>query len=276
MSAGHWDRMSAYWRHVGPPLRPSAADLAIYQRVVDDATASVVPPLRALVLGVTPELYGLGWPQDVRLRALDGSARMIAAVWPGASGTALTGSWTAMPFADATFDLLLCDGGFGLLDHPAGQARLLDEAHRVLAPGGLFAVRLFAPQGRTGTMADILSDLDRGVIASLDALKLRLWGALQRNVVDGVRPREVVACILDACGAWDRLAQRQGWPVEHVRALELHRASDACYHLIDAEDLVRMACAEADGFIAAGTHRPAQAFGDCCPIVVLRRGENIR
>lgn len=271
MSAGHWERMAALWRLVGPPLRPAAADLAIFQDLADDLATSIRRPPRALVLGVTPELHGLRWPAGAQVRALDGSAQMIEAVWPGASDTATVGSWTAMPFEDGSFDLLLCDGGVGLLDHAAGQARLLAEARRVLAPGGLFAARLFAPQGRTGTMAEIFGDLDGGRIASLDALKLRLWGAMQRSAAEGVRPREVVARILEACGSWERLAQRQGWPVEHVRALELHRSNTACYHLIDAEEFVRMACGDEGGFAAAGTHRPDHAFGDCCPVVVLRR-----
>lgn len=274
MSAGHWERMAALWRLVGPPLRPAAADLAIYQEVVDRMVASIGAPLCTLVLGVTPELHGLRWPAGAQVRALDSSAQMIEAIWPGASDTATVGSWTAMPFEGGAFDLLLCDGGFGLLDHAAGQARLLAEARRVLVPGGMLAVRLFAPQGRTGTMAEIFGDLDRGRIASLDALKLRLWGAMQRSAAAGVRPREVAARILEACGSWERLAQRQGWPVEHVRALELHRGNTACYHLVDAEEFVRMACGDAgaDGFTAAGTHRPEHAFGDCCPVVVLRRG----
>lgn len=269
MSENYWDRIADLWRLFGPPIRPVSDDLVVYQEIVDRATASIDLPPRVLLLGVTPELYRLRWPSNAEVFALDSSAPMIEAVWPGPADTAVTGSWTAMPFSDQSFTLLLCDAGVGLLDHPEGQKQLLAEAHRVLVLGGAFAVRLFAPQGRTGTVAETFEDLDRGRVATLDALKLRMWGALQQNPVEGVRPSEVARRILEERGPWQRLAQTHGWQPDYVRALELQLDSQASFHLVDANELNRMGLDA--GLVPAGVHHPEHDYGDSCPVVEFRR-----
>ena len=63
MSDNYWDRIADLWRLFGPPIRPAADDLVVYQEIVDRATALIDGPPRVLLLGVTPELYRLRcWP----------------------------------------------------------------------------------------------------------------------------------------------------------------------------------------------------------------------
>lgn len=271
MKDAHWSHMARLWRLVGPPLRPSAEDLAIFQGAIDRWREEHPAPPRALILGVTPELYALDWPAGTSIRALDGSPQMIKEVWPGPSESALLGSWTAIPLPDASCDIAVCDGGFGMLPYPHGQIALLAELRRILSPGGIFVVRLFAPKGRTGSVADIFGKLAAGLIPSLDSLKLQLWGALHGDATQGVRPRDVVAQILDAVGSFDHLARVYGWSLDHVRSLELHRQSSAAYYLTDAAELVRMACGEPGGFETPAVVEPAYELGSCCPVLALKR-----
>ncbi|MFP6835705.1 MAG: class I SAM-dependent methyltransferase [Pseudomonadales bacterium] len=267
----HWPRIAKTWRLVGPPLRPSQHDLEFFNRAVERRNPQrVVEPVRALILGVTPELFGLRWPQGTKVCALDGSAQMIAAVWPGPAGSAVVGSWTAAPIADASQDVIVCDGGFGLLSYPQGQHSLLSEIRRLLVPGGVFIVRLFAPAGLTGSVSDIAHDLEGGLIRTLDVLKLRLWGALHRDRASGVRPRDVVAKIDEISGGVEQLVSSHGWPAEHVASLELHRNSDAVYHLTDAAELIAMAEA-LPGFERQSVDSADDSMGVCCPVVSLRR-----
>ncbi len=271
MSKGHWPQMGQIWRFVGPPLRPGALDIAAFEHAIACWQSSHALPPRALILGVTPELYSLHWPNGTQLNAVDASSEMIDAIWPGARSDAIVGSWTAIPVINNGLDVVVCDGGFGMLRYPDQQTELLAEIKRVLKPGGIFVIRLFAPVSRTGTVDEIVEDLSSGRIASLDALKLRLWGALHGSLTSGVQPRTVVATIRDSVGNFDQLAHQHGWALPHVRALELHRESLVRYYLTDAAELVRMACEQDDGFVSRSIVEPEYELGHCCPIVTLER-----
>ena len=264
----HWPGIAQSWHLVGPPLRPSPEEIALFGRSVMRC-AQGEQNVQALILGVTPELFLLRWPDATVIRALDTSAEMISTVWQGPKGSAVLGSWTAAPIADASQHVIVCDGGFGMLSYAHGQRALLDEVRRMLTPGGVFIVRLFAPAGLTGSLADISADLDAGSIASLDALKLRLWGALQSNPSTGVRPREVVARIEEMAGGLDHLVSDLGWSSDHVATLQLHRRSNAVYHLTDADGVNAMA--ESSGLEPLTVESAGSAFGNCCPVVSLRR-----
>jgi hypothetical protein len=268
----HWPGIARSWHLVGPPLRPSPEEIELFERSIMRC-ARGVQYVQALILGVTPELFLLRWPKAAVVRALDASSEMINAVWQGPKGSAVSGSWTAAPIAEASQHVIACDGGFGVLGHPDGQRALLAEASRMLVPGGTFIVRLFAPMGLTGSLSDIATDLNTGLIVSLDALKLRLWGALQTDLSTGVRPRDVVARIEEMtegmAGGLDHLVSGLGWSSDHVATLALHRRSDAVYHLTDADGLIAMA--KLSGFESLAVESADSPFGNCCPIVSLRR-----
>lgn len=266
----HWSRVAHSWSLVGPPLRPIAPDLALFDQAIAAWQEAGAGEPEALILGVTPELcQGLQWPCGTRLSALDGSVDMIEAVWPGPPDTAHVGSWTDMPFAPSSRDLILCDGGFGLLSIQ-GQHALLHEIARLLSPRGVFAVRLFAPMGRTGSLEDIAADLHARRVASLDQLKLRLWGALQESAATGVRPRDVVARIHAMSDDGRLLVEKLGWNAAHVDRLHVHRESAAHYHLTDESDLADMVLA-IPGLQLHSIARPDYAYGECCPVVTIRR-----
>jgi SAM-dependent methyltransferase len=267
---GHWPRIASSWSLVGPPLRPAGPDLAAFNRVIGEWHAHAGRPPSALILGVTAEFFtALSWPRGTLVAALDGSPDMIAAVWPGPAELAMVGSWTAMPCEDASRDITLCDGGFGLLSlHD--QQNLLAEVARVLAPGGVFVVRLFAPMGRTGTVEEVARDLRAHQVASLDQLKLRLWGALQTSAATGVRPRDVVERIHAMSDMGRFLVDELGWNRDHVDRLGVHRASTAVYHLTDEHGLARM-LKSVPALECLSVERPTYAFGDACPVVTLRR-----
>jgi SAM-dependent methyltransferase len=56
---------------------------------------------------------------------------------PGATGQAVRGDATAMPFADGTFDRVIAAE---VLEHIPGDQQAMNEIARVLAPGGIAAV----------------------------------------------------------------------------------------------------------------------------------------
>jgi ubiquinone/menaquinone biosynthesis C-methylase UbiE len=86
------------------------------------------------------------------------------------------GDVTAMPFADESFDLVVCQAAFKNFRRPV---RALDEMHRVLRPGGLAVIQDLR---RDASAADIGQEVR--------SQGLGLWnGFVTRRVLAGLRNR---------------------------------------------------------------------------------------
>lgn len=271
MTTTHWSRMARLWHLVRPPLRPSPLDGAEYQRAILDLATANERITCALVLGTTPELFALDWPKNASVIAIDGSREMIDHVWPGSRHMAVRGAWTDLPIGSETVDMAVCDGGFGMMSFPHHQARFLGEVGRVLRVGGLFVMRLFAPQGRADTVDGVFARLAANKIPNLDSLKLELWGALHGTPEEGVMPRRVAEAILARHGMLEALAVQRGWPRDHVDTLAFHLRSEARYWLTDADEVVRMASRAGPPLDLVRRVAPDYPLGDCCPILTFRR-----
>ena len=270
MAQDHWNRMAKNWKLVGAPLRPGPSDMKLFYEAIKRHKKSFNEPIDSLILGVTPELSQLDWPPETQLYALDASSAMIEALWQGSKNHAYLGSWLDAPFPDGSIDVIVCDGGFGVLDFPGTQRALLMEVKRMLRANGIFIVRLFAPGCLSESVDDIARDLRRGLINTLDVLKFRLWGALQRSVHEGVSPRDVVAQIELISGGMNRLVAEYGFSDQHVATLEYHRHSDARYCLSGIEELSLLIEDIAEMKIAEISY-PDHAFGSRCPVVTIAK-----
>jgi ubiquinone/menaquinone biosynthesis C-methylase UbiE len=114
-------------------------------RACADALAASLPP-GARVLEVAPgpgylaiEIAGRG---DLRVSGLDISHSFVRIAQENAraAGVAIDfqqGNASQMPYADASFDFVVCQAAFKNFTDPLGA---LDEIHRVLVPGGRAAI----------------------------------------------------------------------------------------------------------------------------------------
>jgi SAM-dependent methyltransferase len=113
---------------------PYAADLA--RRIAQGHPARVLE--LAAGTGVVTRQLAQTLPPDVGIVATDLNPAMLAQA--AAVGTVRPVDWRpadalALPFADAAFDVVVCQ--FGVMFFP-DKARAFAEARRVLRPGGLF------------------------------------------------------------------------------------------------------------------------------------------
>lgn len=269
---GHWPDVARQWERVGPPLRPSRQDLTLVVDVIAGWARHHARGLRALICGVTPELYRLPWPAGSSVRAIDRARPMIQAVWPGPRDAVVCADWAAMPLAPASVDVVLCDGGAHLVPYGVPRAAFARELARVISPGGLFVARLFVPPARRESPDAVLQDLLEGKIASLNVLKLRLGMALQANALEGVRLSRVWDALHAVAPDHEQLAARLGWPVDHVRAIDTYRDCPARYHFQTTDEVRALLCDDMGGrFALESVSVPTYDLGERCPTVVFRR-----
>src|SRR5690606_904625 len=107
-----WEQQARQWAQLKPPLRPSAEDIAVAQRVVDEWVLARGCAPRALVLGATPEFASLRWVEGSAVVAVDLSSVMLGNVWlpaPSAPGRrwAVRGQWLQLPHPPQSMDLVL-------------------------------------------------------------------------------------------------------------------------------------------------------------------------
>lgn len=268
---GQWSRVASVWSHVGPPLRPSAEDLGFFAQAVAETRA---PPgssaLRGLILGVTPELYALPWPDPAQVVAVDRSPEMIEHVWPGPPSQIRLADWREAPLAAASIDVALCDGGLQLLDWPDGQAQLRRALAQRIATGGTFAVRLFLPPAERESPDQVVDELMAGRIPDLNCLKLRLGIALQKTASGGVELDTVWRTLRALATSWEELAARLGWPLSHLLAIDAYRGSAARYYFANREEIVDL-FQKTGWFECVRVSVPRYLMGTQCPTVVFRR-----
>lgn len=269
--SSHWTSHAEQWALIGPPLRPCPADVEFMQGEVAACFAARRAPLRALLLGVTPELVSAPWQPELDLVAVDRSAAMIRAVWPGETRRrrALRGEWLELPLPSGSIDLVLGDGCLTLLDFPRGYAALTASLARVLRPGGCVLLRLFCRPARAETVEDVCVALRARSIGNFHAFKWRLAMALQGGDTErGV----ALADVWDAYRANVRddaeLASETGFRAAEVGTIHNYRGVSTRYTYSTLEETLGVFASD---FELINSWCGSYELAERCPTVTLRR-----
>jgi ubiquinone/menaquinone biosynthesis C-methylase UbiE len=149
----------------------TAKNLSDYQKSARDVAAQV--PGGARVLEVAPgpgylaiELATLGHYRVVGLDISQSFVKMATenAAKAGVAVTCQHGNAAAMPFADGSFDFIVCRAAFKNFSEPV---RALCEMHRVLAPGGAALILDLRPDASHQAIAAYVKSMGLGWINSL-------------------------------------------------------------------------------------------------------------
>ena len=136
-SRGSWWDPAGFWyglHTLFDPLR-----IAYFRAVLGDARMSA----RVLDIGSGGGFVGVGLGDIARVTAVDRSHAAVREAHAVGAGAAVTTDAHRLPFSDATFDVVVCSE---VLEHFEDPSRVITEAARVTAPGGLF---LFSAPTRT-------------------------------------------------------------------------------------------------------------------------------
>jgi SAM-dependent methyltransferase len=267
-----WEKLARHWRLLGPPFRALEEDA----RRIHAAWLNGQPQLPArrldvLLLGVTPELAEHRWSADYSLTALDRSEPMLRSIWPGDGPhrRAVQGEWLQAPFPDASFDLVISDGGVVVMGSLEKAAALAHECHRLLRPGGRVAVRHFAREESQPDAEALPDAVARGEIRDFHALKMRLLLALPpAQETAGVNLPLAREAFCRLFPNRDALAHRLGCPRETIDTIDAY-AGMGDYLFATPEELARIF----GGFEMRQGPPASYPLAACCPVFAFPRRE---
>jgi hypothetical protein len=268
----HWDSVAPGWRLIAPPLRPSAPDLEVMQRAIErQSQLYPLQPLRGMLLGVTPEIATLAWPQPAELLAVDRSPEMVREVWPGdvpGFRRAVCGDWFTVLPEMGPLHVVIGDGTFSNVLFPGEAVSLTRLIHETLLPEGILVTRLFAEPEERETPADVFQALQTGGIGSFHVFKFRLAMALQPVPGGNVRVHDVWRAWAAAGIDEAELGSARGWALDVIRTIDRYRDSPVVFAF---PTLRQMRSVWEEGFDVEATSIPAYEMGERCPTLVLRR-----
>jgi hypothetical protein len=256
----HWQTFPARWSLLKPPLRPDASVIDCVRSLVGADAAPV------LLLGVTPELAAA----FADVEAVDRSAEMIAALWPGdgPGKRAIRGDWLDL-CGEPRFAAVVGDGSPNALTSLEDAAWLLRIVVGLLLPGGSFACRLYERPAVPFTIDDLLATTSKPGVMNFHAFK---W-QLAMHIAETSSPTVHVASILERFDALfpdrDALAGRTGWARAEIDTIDVYARSPLAYTFPDRVEFTRLLPPgiEAVRFLPCGSYDMAA----CCPMLTFRK-----
>lgn len=268
----HWNEHARQWHHIGPPLRPAPEDVELFERLTEEVSRSADrQPLRAVLLGVTPEIAAMRWPAATRLTAVDRCEGMIAGVFPRehlrVPAEVVRSLWNELPGADGSVGLVIGDGCYTLLCGTEAYEAVTREVRRVLNPDyGRYLMRYFVRPEQAEPLDRVFDDLTQGRVGNFHIFKWRLAMAIHGTFEEGVGVHQIWEAWNERGLCSATLAVELGWPQEAIDTIHAYRGSAARYSfptLEEARESLR------PHFVELACYYLDYEFGERCPTLLL-------
>lgn len=226
--------------------------------------------VRALLLGVTPEIAAMNWPEKSSLLAVDRSYSMARSVWPGNIAglrSVVCGNWLALPRRASSCDVVIGDGSINSLEYPNGFQALAEAVAGVLRKDGNLILRCYLQCERPENRQTVFEDARRGSIGSFHAFKMRLLMAMQESAESGVVVKDVHQAWMEENLDPRSLPTGEGWNSAAVKTIEFYRESNTAYSFPTLQQLRPALLAWFDEISVLW---PRYELGERCPTLVLR------
>lgn len=266
----HWSEYAKRWKLVAPPFKPVEQDIKNYWKAAEKWIKRHGAP-NVLILGVTPQLFNLPWPDKTGFLAVDSNQAMIDMVWPGLKEDTMCADWLDMNLPDGSRDMVLCDGGLEAQPYPQGQQQLIRNIRNVLSGQGLCIFRLYALPTKRESLDIIFEDMLGGRIPNRAVLELRLAMALQKSADEGVTFGMIWQAVHEVVPDLKSLIGRTGWTPDDTLELDVHRGSAVRFNYTTIDQVIEMFCNDPGGFVLDSISTPDYVLGDRCPVIVFQR-----
>jgi SAM-dependent methyltransferase len=268
----YWDDIATSFAVLGPPLKPSREDIHFVENAVRNWSSTYHrETLRALLLGVTPEIAKMQWPESSALTAIDNSLGMAQAVWPGnipGKRWVVCGDWLALPRPNSSCDVVIGDGSLNCVRFPDGLRAVAKNVRDASHPDGVLLFRCFVQPASKELPKDVFSDLVHARIPSVNHFKFRLLMAMQSSTENGISVHDVYEKWVDSDIDQEALMARTGWDKRAFQSIELYKGQDVI-HTFPAIEELRSVLQEF--FEECSVSTPAYPLGERCPRFILRK-----
>jgi SAM-dependent methyltransferase len=268
----YWEARARDWRFV-PPLAPCEEDVAWYEAQARNCAESREGGgLVALLLGVTPGIATMRWPDDTTLVAVDWAAGMLGNVWPRhgtpARAQPLRGDWRELPFASRSVDFVVGDNLYMTMGSVDESVRLNREVGRVLRPGGRYCQRSLGRTDRAVPAEELFENLRSGRVRHLDFFRFLLAMAVQGASREGVALDQVWRLWNQRMADAASLGDGFDWAELGLANLETWRGSVGRYCFLSQSEAIELA---EPLFDVLETDKPNYEWRDHVSRLVMRR-----
>jgi hypothetical protein len=246
------------WAALKPPLRPNTEVVGALRAATAEHNG------RVLLLGVTPELAAIGETTV----AIDMSAEMIAAAWPGDTPArrAVCGNWLKMPLRVREFTAVIGDGSLAFMPMDA-YTPLFEQLAGLLLPGARFAMRCYETPERCETIAELCDQVMAGHGAGFHAFKWRLAMAIVAETREPSIGVDLIHRVFERELA-DRaaLSAASGWTLEDIAEIDQYAGQDNVFSFPTRREILAALSRHMVNarFVVSGTYELAER----CPILV--------
>lgn len=269
---GYWEAIAGKWRIV-PPLSPCDDDISYYETQAKGCADSRgrSTGLDALLLGVTPAIRSMRWPDGTRLISVDWSKNMFRFTSPQEPlrprPSPVIGDWRELPLAAGSQDFAIGDGCYTALGSLEDAAIMNGEVCRILRPGGLFCLRCFCRAERPQPVRQLFEELLSGNVRNLDLFRWLLAMGVQGTSSQGVDLRSVWKVWkgrIPDCGA---LQAKFGWSQDAVANIERWSEANMRYRFSTLGELRELV---APWFDLLDISIPKYEWGERFPRLLMR------
>ncbi|PCJ24215.1 MAG: hypothetical protein COA96_10030 [SAR86 cluster bacterium] len=266
----YWDNMAERYFSLLPPLVPSPMDIELFKNPIRGLLKEDANP-RVVVLGSTPAFYDIFWPEKSEIMAVDRSADMLKAIWPGGLKQALHADWTDLTLESGPRDIALCDGGLSFVDSQSQLRTLANSLSNVLTQGGVFVVRLYVRGEVKVSVDEVVVNFLAGKIANSSELKLCLWIAMDWKSKDGVNLHNVWETLLNKVPKFSAVCNSLGWTQKEIAMMEAYNNMHEVYYFPDIDTVTAAFCDNSYGFEKLSVQYANCNYSENLPIVTFRR-----
>lgn len=186
-----WRQMIASIQNMASPMRPEPKEISFIEKKVKNRVSGIDGQLdlKALLLGVTPEIVDMNWPIGMELEAVDRSEAMADAFWLGdipGKRKLTKGNWWDFPATASSFHFIFGDGIFNIQSFPGQFETFASRMSGLLHRNGLAFFRVFTRSENPDSPEKVINQLRSGYISSYQEFRLRFTIALQEDAGIGV------------------------------------------------------------------------------------------